>query len=399
MPRFGRLLGLIVAAGGVAAALALVQAGSAMQLPPPTVSVPTVPVPTVPVPTVPAPTLPAPTVPAPTVPAPTVPAPTVPAPTLPAPTVPAPTVPAPTVPAPTVPAPPRPAPPPPPPVPVQPAPLPATSPVATSAPRLTRAAVPASSDGGAPSAPPRDSRLAPSATPQTTASSRGATPAARLSATKRSQRLKAKPHRTKNRVSVRLTFTLPKAKRVFLILRGPAPSCRVAGVIPVRGRKGANTVNFAGRVHGRALRPGVYLITISPTRRLAPEAPPEYVRVVSPRRSVPLADAARKPSCSDAQAPAAAAVAPSGRILLGEPPAATAKLAGLPIVSLGGSVPSDDDSGVLPGIFPSPDEIGTAARDSDFAALATFAVLGFLGALLLWMLALVARFLRGSWNP
>ena len=75
---------------------------------------------------------------------------------------------------------------------------------------------------------------------------------------------------------------LPKRGRMFLVVRGPAPSCRVAGVIPVRGRKGENTVYFAGRVHGHRLAPGVYLISLSANRHHMPRAATEYVRVVSP---------------------------------------------------------------------------------------------------------------------
>ena len=117
-------------------------------------------------------------------------------------------------------------------------------------------------------------RLRPAATPPPRPRRRQArrAPARRPSTTARPQRkaLAARVQRSRNRVSVRLAFVLPKADRLFVIVRGPAPSCRIAGYIPVRGRKGANTVFFAGRVHGRRLEPGVYLLSLSTNRRLDP---------------------------------------------------------------------------------------------------------------------------------
>jgi hypothetical protein len=199
-------------------------------------------------------------------------------------------------------------------------------------------------------------------------------------------------------VSVRLGFTLRKADRVFLIVRGPAPSCRVAGYIPVRGRKGANTVVFAGRVHGHRLEPGVYLISLSPNRRLVPGAATEYVRVVSPRRSLPLPDRARKPSCNEAGAFAAYPTTP---ILLGEALSKaalsrpTGKLAGVAVESPTAGENDDGDSGLLPdsGV------LGAATGDADEGPFLTIAVATLVAALLLTMVALVARFLRGTWNP
>jgi hypothetical protein len=198
-----------------------------------------------------------------------------------------------------------------------------------------------------------------------------------------------------------LAFVLPKARRLFLIVRGPAPSCRIAGYIPVRGHKGANTVFFAGRVHGHRLARGVYLISLSSNRRLAPAAATEFVRVVSPRRSLPLPDQARKPTCNVA---AGAAVDSTPGILLAEAlpktPTSpktrpTARLAGAAVESPTGDENDDGASG-LP---PQPDVLGAAASDAEERPFLAIAVLTIVGALLLAMLALVTRFLRGSWNP
>jgi hypothetical protein len=240
--------------------------------------VPTVTVPSLPVPTTTTPTLPVPSPPTPTV-------------SLPPPTTapPPPTVPSPVKLPPVVTSPP----------PTRPAPAPQPPQSATT---TTLTVVP-------PAAPAPRTATPPSSgydfTDPSTARTPGAGRTVGARSTTRSLGLAAETHRTANRVSVRLAFLLAKAERRFLIVRGPAPSCRVVGYIPVRGRKGVNTVYFAGRVHARRLEPGVYLISLSSNRRLARGAATEYVRVVSPRRSLPLPDRARRPSCSTAAAPAA----------------------------------------------------------------------------------------------
>jgi hypothetical protein len=39
-----------------------------------------------------------------------------------------------------------------------------------------------------------------------------------------------------------------------------APDCRVVGTMRVRGHRGVNRIRFRGRVHGRALQPGTYVL-------------------------------------------------------------------------------------------------------------------------------------------
>jgi len=378
MKWFGRLFCLVVAVSGFAVAQLLAQEGNAAVPTLPTVSVT---VPTVPVPTVTTPTLPVPSVPTPTVP---IPVPSTPSPTVPIPPPSTTTLP----PATTTP-------------PVRLTPVVTQPPVTTRAtrpaqpPTSTTITVPTEQQAGGTSTPPSTG----SAPSPSSASSGVQVPSGGASSTRQRQTktLEARTYRSRDRVSVRLAFSLPKAEPMFLIVRGPAPSCRIAGYIPVRGREGVNVVFFSGRVHGRRLEPGVYLISLSTNRRLDPAAEPEYVRVVSPRSSVPLPDRARKPSCDTA---AAAASNSSSPIVLAEAqpktpkPRPNASLAGTAVASPPNDANDDGASGV-----PESGVLGAATSDADEQPFVAIAVLTIVGALLLTMLALVARFLRGSWNP
>jgi hypothetical protein len=197
---------------------------------------------------------------------------------------------------------------------------------------------------------------------------------------------------------VRLKFKLLTAQRLFLIVRGPAPSCNVAGVIPLRGHKGVNIVDFAGRAEGRNLRPGGYLLSLSYVRRPAGNAPAIFVQVVSKRRSVPAKAGARRPTCTDAQALAAV---PAFRILRRED--AAPRTAKAPATSSGAlaSVPpanSDQQHDVLGAAIPGPGLDSGPSADR-WVRLVWIGILTLIGAILLTTVALVARFFRGSWNP
>jgi hypothetical protein len=61
--------------------------------------------------------------------------------------------------------------------------------------------------------------------------------------------------------AARITFTLSRPGRVLFVVRGPAPSCPVAGRFPVRGNRGANHVRFTGKVGRRELPFGTYRVT------------------------------------------------------------------------------------------------------------------------------------------
>jgi hypothetical protein len=378
MKWFARLFCLVAAVGGFAAAHLLAQDGRAAIPPVPTVSVTA---PTLPVPTATTPTLPVPSVPAPTVP---VPVPSTPTPTV---TVPPPAT---TTPPPVQlpPALPRP------PATTSPAPTPRAAQPTTS----TAATAPSqpASRGTSPSASPSRSYAPSSPSRSSGAQSSSSTPSS--TARPQAKTFEARVQRSRNRVSVRLAFVLPKADRLFVIVRGPAPSCRIAGYIPVRGHKGANTVFFAGRVHGRRLGPGVYLLSLSTNRRLDPSAATEYVRVRSPRRSVPLPEQAQKPSCSDV-AGASTSDAIERAVLAGavaktSKSRPTASLAGTAAGSPSGEGRDGGASGV-----PQSDVLGATTDVADEQPFVAIAVLTIVGALLLTMLVLVTRFLRGSWNP
>jgi hypothetical protein len=412
VPRFGRLLGLILAVAGFAAARAFVPAGHAMEVPVPTATVTT-------------PSLPAPLPPPPTV--------TI-APTVSTPTVTTP--PAPTPPPVTTAFPPAPAPPP---VQIAPVPTPRVAPPPTttgvappSVPPVGTATSSTGSTGSGGStrsggstgsgstsapagaaAPTQSSGRASSSSPGSAesgsavgaSSTAGGRAVGRPSSTASAQTLRAKTHRTKSRISVRLRFALPAAGRLFLVVRGPAPSCRVAGVVPLRAKKGTNTVFFAGRVQGHRLTPGLYQLSLSASRRPQPAAPATTVRVVSPRRSVPVTNPTPTPACTPEQAYFDHG---TRRVLVAEAQQQQVRqLQPLgPIVTLAGAataplrpplhpagIANGDDEGIA-GLLPGPG--GSGGLLESFAAIG---VLLIVASLLLGMVALVTRFLRGSWNP
>lgn len=57
-----------------------------------------------------------------------------------------------------------------------------------------------------------------------------------------------------------LTFVLSKPALVEFVLIRVAPDCRPVGRFRVNGHAGKNRVRFRGRIKGRALRPGTYVI-------------------------------------------------------------------------------------------------------------------------------------------
>ena len=335
-----RLTGLILAAGGVGAAHALVPAGNAMEQPVPTVTAPTVPVPTEPAPTVPASSTPASTTPTP------------------------------------------------PPVRLAPVVTTPSTRLVPAPPATTEITVTVDAEPQAPArrAAPSPSSMYVAPTPQPEPSSAPA--AARPTRAARARTFDATMHRTSGRVSVRLAVMLPASGRAFLIVRGPAPSCRVAGYVPLRGQGGATTVFFAGRVHGRRLDPGVYRISLSPNRRLVTGAPTEFVRVAAPRRSVPLPESAPRPACSRA--------APVAKPAAKKPPAPpTARVA----EAAAKEPAAEDADDAAAAALPVAGVLGEATEEPDAGPFLAIAVLALVAGLLLAMVGLVTKFLRGSWNP
>jgi hypothetical protein len=59
-----------------------------------------------------------------------------------------------------------------------------------------------------------------------------------------------------------ITFHLTAPATVVLLVRGPSPSCGLAGRKVVSLGKGVSRVRFLGRFHGRPLAPGTYGITM-----------------------------------------------------------------------------------------------------------------------------------------
>jgi hypothetical protein len=82
-----------------------------------------------------------------------------------------------------------------------------------------------------------------------------------------------------------LRFVLSKPALVEFVLVRVAPDCRTVGRFRVKGHAGKNRVRFRGRINGRALRPGTYVIRARalPARR----ALTETKLVIFKRRPLP----------------------------------------------------------------------------------------------------------------
>ncbi len=68
-------------------------------------------------------------------------------------------------------------------------------------------------------------------------------------------------NRGKRRGATVIRFRLSRPARLVLVVRGPGPSCAIVARIALRGREGKNRVRFNGRIAGRPLDPGTYLLT------------------------------------------------------------------------------------------------------------------------------------------
>ena len=191
----------------------------------------------------------------------------------------------------------------------------------------------------------------------------------------------------------RLRFSVAAAGRVFVVVRGPLPSCRVLGSVPLRARSGANTFDFAGRLRGETLPPGDYLVNVSTSRLPEPDDVVAAVRVVSERRVVPLRKSVAETACVEQ---------PLSRFI------ATVLGSGGPTAGgggfdrAGGSVflpplPPFDDGG-LKGLGALPPLDSGAGGDEESYSFVVFAILTILGGFLGALVTLVARSLGGGWN-
>ncbi|HSC51040.1 MAG TPA: hypothetical protein VLD16_12325 [Gaiellaceae bacterium] len=110
------------------------------------------------------------------------------------------------------------------------------------------------------------------AAPSTAGSATSAGPAAAPAATSRRHARAAAdaPHVSRARFHTHgpgrrgttITFRLAAPATVVLLVRGPSPSCDLAGRRVVTLGKGVSRVRFLGRFHGRPLVPGTYGITM-----------------------------------------------------------------------------------------------------------------------------------------
>jgi hypothetical protein len=173
------------------------------------------------------------------------------------------------------------------------------------------------------------------------------------------------------------------------------------GVIPVKGHRGVNKLTFAGRAEGKNLRPGGYLLSLSTVRQPLAAAPTTLVKVVSKRRSVPAKPGAEKPTCDAAQT---RSTAPFFRLLRREgtaaagPDATPSRGNAHAVVSSLPPATSDQQHDVL-GVASPGGGFDSGSSADWMEALIRILILTLIGAILLTAIALVTRFVRGTWDP
>jgi hypothetical protein len=163
----------------------------------------------------------------------------------------------------------------------------------------------------------------------------------------------------------------------------------------IRGVRGVNRIEFLGRIGRRAIRPGVYILSLTRVSSRRPVGQPLLVKVVSPRRTILLGDAqARRAACDGS-----AGIASRSRL-----PVFTPGLAFLPPQQ---AVPMPAGATPTASTPPRPERGHVLGANVDLPALPSLdegQPWAFAGAVLLIGLALlvipmlIARFVR-SWNP
>ena len=184
---------------------------------------------------------------------------------------------------------------------------------------------------------------------------------------------------------------------MFLIVRGPAPSCGIAGYIPVRGRRAPTPFSSPVACTGAASSPASIWSrsrrTVASTRRSDGVRSRRLASPLDPTtRAGAEADLQRRRRRVDIRRDRADGARRSGAKT--SKPRPTASLAGTAAGSPSGDENDDGASGL-----PDSGVLGAATEVADEQPFVAIAVLMIVGALLLTMLALVTRFLRGSWNP
>jgi hypothetical protein len=217
---------------------------------------------------------------------------------------------------------------------------------------------------------------------------------------------RAESRRVGQEVHVTVTFVLRQQRRMEMTLRGPAPSCQVVRRKQFHGVRGVNRYQFRGRINGKVVRAGVYFLSFAPknSRRALGHL---LVQVLSPRQTVLL---------GETEAPHTGCAATASATTVRGQPFGTAPFAPSLAVLAGASVtpretrrrtspaeqnPNEDarpraadESGALGVSFDLPARPQPAGGDSSFVA-----GLLLVGLPLLMMMALVVRFLRGTWDP
>jgi hypothetical protein len=189
-----------------------------------------------------------------------------------------------------------------------------------------------------------------------------------------------------------LRFRLRRPGTVELVVRS---GCEVVGQRRVHGRSGVNRVPFRGRVHGRALPPGRYTVTVVVVRggsraRVGTVA----IEVVPPGRHLTRAERS-----APVRAGCVATTSPGSAVLASLAAPLSARSSG------GGGKPATPKA-VVPrrtGVFgasfkppPLPPVIGEAGGRLGWFGLVVYFLLGAAGAAIV---IYVARFFRGSWDP
>jgi hypothetical protein len=261
---------------------------------------------------------------------------------------------------------------------------------------------PGTAPGGAGGAPPAGSFGWPTAgtAPGTAAETESARRSA-LAGSVRITRTRFSTHGPAANRGTVITFRLRRAGKVLLVVRSGASSCAVLGRRQVAGVRGLNRVRFMGRVHGRTLPPGQYMVDVVVVRGK------RHKRVG--RVSVEIVRPGRHLTRAQRVAPVATACA-----IVSVSPSLPAAVVGTRSVDRGGrgggqgsagnrsTAERVSRSGVLGAVFKAPRIPGLTGGDEGGGGGLAWLGLGLylvLFAAFLTVLLYVARFLRGSWNP
>ena len=216
------------------------------------------------------------------------------------------------------------------------------------------------------------------------------------------------------RKRVRLHVVVARRGMLRVVVNGPAPSCRRVGVVSVHVRRGGNNVLFGGRVHGKALAPGIYTLTPKLARggRVAPTS--VVVRVGRRGGATALGRNAGPMLCGRTATPLAGdnGGSPTGTAFTSTTFAAplletgTSKTASAPTSVTKLAAGQGADSADLP--RSTGGTLGARATHLGRTVVEGFGLVGSIVATVLLALivaalgvstVLVLRFFRGSWNP